>query len=274
MARADLHYALAVDEEIYTASRVDPSVLDPIVRVSGGVPGDARPFVVVRNYQGPQGFYTERFLIRDPQGRQVHDSGSRRIELQGEMFEDRFATRVGRLDVDTVGEYSMTFFIDDAEVGTIPVFIEAGGGGDLRVAAEETFKSAIKKGEILWVSVPQPPRGRKPVKAHTQPVWFHSEGGKIYLLTGPGEQDVPGLADASTVEIIARSKDLRSRVTKVSATVHRLPSDSDEFAKIAEKMLSGRLNLPDGDAALERWRRDCAIVELTPLFRSEPAPAA
>ena len=51
MARADLHNALVLDRDIYEASKVDASLLDPVVRGDGGLPGTARPIAVVRDYQ-------------------------------------------------------------------------------------------------------------------------------------------------------------------------------------------------------------------------------
>jgi hypothetical protein len=49
--------------------------------------------------------------------------------------------------------------------------------------------------------------------------------------------------------------------------VRVLPADDDRWEKIARAGLGKRLNLPDGDAALERWREHCTLYELTPRFR-------
>lgn len=275
MARADLHYALAVDREILEAASVDPSLLDPVVRVPSGLPGQARPFVVVRDYQGPVGYYTERFEIVDAKGREVYRSGIRRLKLRGEMFEDRFTDQVGGLLFDDPDEHQLRFFIDDDPVGQVPVFLESGLGGDPRLAAEETFKKAVGKGEIIWITVPvtgQRGRGASTYATNTYPVWFLTQGSKIYVLTGPGEQDVQGLTQATEVEITARSKDHRSRVSRVPAAVRVLPKD-DEWTKLAQSATPKRLNLPDKtyEAAVERWRETCEIVELTPKFSSQAA---
>jgi hypothetical protein len=138
MPRADLHYALAVDRDIHDASKVDPSLLDPVVRVDGGVPGVARPFRVVRDYQGPVGLYMEHFVLLDPKGRELARSEKQRVRLTGEMFENRFATSLSNVEFANADEHELAFFIDDQEVGRIPVFLESGGGGDPSVAAEET----------------------------------------------------------------------------------------------------------------------------------------
>ncbi len=275
MARADLHYALVLDREIYDASRVDPTLLDPVIRPAGPLPGPARPFTVVREYQGPQGGYTEQFVLSDPDGRELYRSQVRVVQLSGEMFNDRFATTVRALQLHDYGEHQATFYIDDAEAGSIPVFIEAARGGHPKVALEETLSKALTKGEILWLEVPQPPAPRqswrdrkKPVRsAHHQAVWFVYEGGKVYVLNGPQEQQVPGLPSAERVTIIARSKDHRSEVARVPAQVRLVDPSEEVWDRVVKTALTKRLNLPDLQQAADRWRETCALIELTPALR-------
>jgi hypothetical protein len=263
-ASASLHYALAVDREIFDASRVDPALLDPIVRIEGGVPGVARPFVVLRDYQGPQGAYIEQFVLRDAQGGEVMRSDVRRIELNGQMFTDRFTTTLSNVPISDADEHELTFYVNDHPAGTIPVFLEAGLGGDAWVAAKETFARALKKGTILWLTVPQPD-GRE----HSQAVWFVFTDDKLYVVNGPGEQQVPNLDAADRVWVTVRSKDDRSQVSRLPATVRALAPDDPQFEKAGRAGLGRRLNLSDGDAALERWRQTCVMYELAPRFGDE-----
>jgi hypothetical protein len=270
MARAALHNALVLDRELYEASKIDTSLLDPIVRVEGGLPGIARPMAVVRDYQGPQGAQIEFFVLRDSRGREVHRSTARRIELRGQMFEDRFVDVLSHVRLERGDEHQMSFFVNDDEVATIPVFVEFGMGGDPVVAAKETFAKALGKGAVIWLTVPQA-NGT----SEWQAVWYVWTDGKVYVLDGPTEQQVPGLGLATEVTITARSKDLRSRVSDIPATVAVIPNDSERFELIARMGLGRRLNLPDGDGALERWRTNCTLFELTPEFGEErAAPAA
>jgi hypothetical protein len=264
MAVADLHYALAIDREIHDASQVDPSLLDPVVRVDGGLPGVARPFRVVRDYQGPVGTYTEQAVLRDPDGGELARTPKQPIRLTGEMFENRFVSELRGVELATAEEHEIAFLVNDVEVGAVPVFVETGTGGDPRIAAEETFKSAMKKGAIVWLVVRQPD-----AREHSQPVWFVYDKGSLFVLTGPTEQDVPRLADSPQVEIIARSKDLRSQVARVKATTRVVAPDSDEYERVIATMLGKRLNLRSLEEAKQRWRERCTLVELTPRFRSE-----
>ena len=271
MARADLHYAMVIDAEIWQASRIDAGLMDPVVRVPA-LPGRARQVLVIRDYQGPQGTYVESCSISDRGGNRVWASEPRQIRLRGEMFEDRFTTAVTQLDLEHGDEHTATFFIDDDDVGSIPVFIESGEGGDPRVAAEETFSKALQKGAVVWLHVPA--GDAKGAKEHSQAVWYVLEGGKVYVFDGPTEQQVPGLTDAAEVQLTARSKDMRHKVSHVPATVRLVPADDPLFTRIGQAGLGRRLNLPDGEGALDRWRRNCRLVELTPRFADEPAGAA
>jgi len=265
-ARAALHNALVLDRDIYEASKVDASLLDPVVRVNGGLPGVARPIAVVRDYQGPQGAQVEHFVLHDSRGREVLRSDRRRIDLRGQMFEDRFVDVLRHVRIERGDEHQMTFFVNDREVASIPVFIESGMGGDPAVAAKETFNKALSKGAVVWLTVDQPAGA-----PHTQPVWYVWTDGNVYVLDGPTEQQVPGLAQATSVQVTARSKDLRSRVSDIPATVTVIPNDSERFDVVARMALGRRLNLPDGDGALERWRTNCTLLELTPDFGEERA---
>lgn len=264
MPRADLHYALALDSEIYEASRVDPSLMDPVVRVEGPLPGTARPITVVRDYQGPQGAYIEQFVLQDRKGRELARSTRRRVELRGQMFDDRFVSTLRDVAIEDPDEHTLTFTIDGREVGSVPVFIESGLGGDARLAAQETFNKALKKGTILWLTVPQPDGSH-----HEQAVWFVYSDDKVYVVSGATEQDVPHLADVDEIQITARSKDIRSRVSRLPADVRVIAPDDPQYDTIAEMALPKRLNILDPNQAIDRWKTTCALVELTPRFRDE-----
>ncbi len=277
MTQAEVHYALAMDRELWQASQVDPSLLDPIVRV-GSLPGTSRPIAVVRDYQGPQGSYLESFRIKDAAGRLLYQSVPGKIQLTGEQFTDRVATVLPGLELVRGDEHTVTFTLGDEDVAAIPMFVEVGEGGDPAIAAKETFAKALGKGNVLWLVVPPggngaarrpkrkvPRRGLTPTERQ-QPAWYVQQGDRVYVLTGPSEQQIAGLANASTVEIVARSKEHRSQVSRVPATARVVPGDDPLFERVAQAGLGRRLNLPDGEAALERWRATCTLVELTPDF--------
>ncbi|HSK95554.1 MAG TPA: hypothetical protein VK891_02970 [Euzebyales bacterium] len=251
-------------------------MLDPVVRIDGGMPGSARPFLVVREYQGPQGAYVERFVLRNARGDALVTSPPSRLTLRGEAFEDRFLTELRNVVIADLDEHQLTFFIGEDEVGTVPVFIEPVGGGSARTAAEATLASALKKSTILWVTVPERRNGRRrTVPEHTQAVWFVAEGEKVYLLHGPGEQHVPGLGQTPTVRLNARGKDTRSLIADVVCEVEEIPTDDERWDAIVQKAMLRRLNLGDfGEDTISRWREHCQLLELTPQFGSDEVSSA
>jgi hypothetical protein len=84
------------------------------------------------------------------------------------------------------------------------------------------------------------------------------------VLTGGSEQRIRGLDDASGVLLSARSKDQQSLLTTVEASARVIPGSDPLFNKLVPILLPRRLNLRDGDAAADRWRKECTLVELTP----------
>ena len=65
-----------------------------------------------------------------------------------------------------------------------------------------------------------------------------------YVLTGPGEQDVPGLGEASQVTVTVASKDTGGLLVRWTARVSRVDPGSAEWPVIIGALLAGRLNEP------------------------------
>ncbi|MDP8928948.1 MAG: hypothetical protein M3O70_10335 [Actinomycetota bacterium] len=234
--------------------------VDPAIVLRGELPAPPEPFVVDRVYQGPQGRYDESFVIVGPEGDVVHQHPWGRVTLRGEMFEDRFRDVV-RADItfSSAEEHTLVLLCNDYEVGRVPVFIEAPESAIAAGALTDALDATLKKSAIIWLTIPQP-RGQ-PI---TKPAWFVYQGGKVYVLTGPAEQDLTNIALADEVTLTARSKEVRSRIGSVPATVRIVRNDSDEFDRVIQVGLGTRLNLPDGDAARDRWKQTCTLVELSP----------
>jgi hypothetical protein len=117
-------------------------------------------------------------------------------------------------------------------------------------------ETAAKKSGLLWVRAVGPRR-------RAQPMWQVWNDGAIYVLTGGIEQPAPeGLTDRAFV--ILRSKDKGSRLLTIETSVGVVEPDSDEWAVVSPLLLAKRLNLPDGEAAPQRWRRECVVYRLRP----------
>jgi hypothetical protein len=96
-----------------------------------------------------------------------------------------------------------------------------------------------------------------------------------YVLTGPGEQDVPGLGDAPLVTVSVASKDTGGLLVRWAARVGRVEPGSAEWSAIIGALLAGRLNEPErpgGPSPAERWAQSGNVYRLTPDEKTDTGP--
>ncbi|MEU4687344.1 hypothetical protein [Actinoplanes sp. NPDC023714] len=119
---------------------------------------------------------------------------------------------------------------------------------------------AIKKAAIAWISV-----GDGPAYA----LWCMPAESSILVVSGPGEQFAPGLAEAERATVRLRG-DHGGLILVVDATVSRLTPGSDEWNELAPPLATKRLNASGtADELAARWAETgCAIVRLTPAAGS------
>lgn len=113
---------------------------------------------------------------------------------------------------------------------------------------------ATKRAGLIWVTVPG---GR------ARPVW-HVWRDAAYLLAGPGEQDLPGLAAAGQVTVQVPSKDTGASLVSWTARVSRVEPGSAEWSAIIGALLAGRLNEP-APAPAEHWAAHGNVYRLAPV---------
>ena len=255
MPRVKLLSAMAYD----LASHEETGIVDPVIRVTGELPALSQPFGISRVYRGAQGRYEEAIVIADPDGMVLWESQPRLIDLRGQMFEDLFRLRVAdRIEITSVREHALAIYLDGELTGRVPVFVDAPQSAQAAGVVLDASETALKKGSVCWLTIPQPDGS-----SVSRPVWYVQQGQKLFVLKGETEQELPGLEDTPTVTLTVKSKDIRATIGEMSADV-RVVTDPDEFERIAALGLGNRLNLPDGDRALERWRTHCTLVALTP----------
>jgi hypothetical protein len=130
--------------------------------------------------------------------------------------------------------------------------------GQLALIAEAT-----KRAGLIWITVPgQGGAGQE----RPRPAW-HIWRDAAYVLTGPGEQDIPGLGDASHVIVEVASKDTGGLLVRWTARVSRVEPDSADWPGIIGALLAGRLNEPANPGTpspAQRWARTGAVYRLSP----------
>jgi hypothetical protein len=233
---------------------------DPAVRVLAELPAGTEPFHVSRVYKGAQGRYEEVLAIADPSGTVVWESAPHLIRLRGEMFEDLFRRTVTeRIDITSAGEHTLVLYLDGQLAGRVPLFIDAPRSLAATGVTLEAVETALKKGSIVWLRIPQPGGGDV-----QRPAWYVQEGRTIYVLKGGSEQELPNLESAQQVVMTVKSKDVSATIAVLDAGV-RVVTDAEEFDRVAGLGMGTRLNLRGSADALERWRTECTLVHLTPL---------
>jgi hypothetical protein len=274
MSRADLHSALVLDHEIYLrqprgARAHGPDGADRWRHPRWRAPDHG----AACRTRGRRASTPSTSSSPIATAREVARSPLQRIRLSGEAFEDSFDHGA-----------STDIYLRTGD-GAHRALLRGRRGGRLRSpcssnrARAETRASRrrrpsprpCRRASVIWLTVPQPaPRGREPesqqkVAHHTQPVWFVFEGGKLYVLNGPDRaagaqprQRQRGqhhrAVQGPALEGVRRPSN-RARPSRPRTTAGRRSPAAG---------LGKRLNLPDGDAALERWREHCTLYELTP----------
>jgi hypothetical protein len=239
-------------------AQTDPDAGDVVFLGPSG--NAAFPFVVVRRLSAPGGMYIDACEIVGKDG-SIIDMIERKYELEGESLIQDIVDEFRNTTFPGPGSYTLRYHVYDDHLLDTP-FQVLQSDPPYGAIVPGPIDAALSKSTIAWVAVPQ-----EDGKEITKALWYGYENGRLYVLTGTGEQEVPGLAEGSKhVKLIVRSKDVQSKVGEVTCVTQVLPKDA-EWERIAREILIGRrLNLPDGEKAVERWKRDCEIVQLTPIL--------
>jgi hypothetical protein len=114
---------------------------------------------------------------------------------------------------------------------------------------------AMKKAAVAWVAV-----GDGPALA----LWCMPIDDALYLVSGPGEQSAPGLAETDRASVSLRG-DHGGRIVTFPAAVDRVVPETDEWEAVAPQLATKRLNAPGSAADLAaRWAAECTVSRLTP----------
>lgn len=118
----------------------------------------------------------------------------------------------------------------------------------------ELVAELAKKSGLVWISY----AGR------TRAVWHEWVGDAVCVVAGGTEQPLPDIERHQTVVLSLRSKSTRALVAEAKARVEVVSPESEHWEAVAAALKAGRLNLSDGDNAIERWANESVIVRLVP----------
>jgi hypothetical protein len=117
------------------------------------------------------------------------------------------------------------------------------------------IEEASRKAAIAWVQV-----GDGPARL----LWCLAHDGALWVVSGPGEQAAPGLAEATGARVTLRGEH-GGQVVTWPATVTRIGPGGDEWHEVVPQLAAKRLNAPeDAEAIMARWAASCAVSRLSP----------
>ena len=126
---------------------------------------------------------------------------------------------------------------------------------------------ATKRAGLIWIVIEGQDR---PCPAWH--VWRAEAGpespGAAYVVTGTGEQPLPGLADADRVTVIVAGGQASGGRVAWTAAVTRVEPGSGEWDEVIGQLVAGRLNavLAEGETSpAQRWAASGAVFRLAPL---------
>lgn len=120
---------------------------------------------------------------------------------------------------------------------------------------------AMKKAAVAWVAVDDGP---------ALALWCLPLDDALYVVSGPGEQSAPGLANATAAQVSLRG-DHGGRIVTWPAEVTPVDPRSEEWSTVAPQLAAKRLNASGAAADLAaRWAAECTVVRLAPAGPPSP----
>ena len=120
---------------------------------------------------------------------------------------------------------------------------------------------AMKKAAIAWLGLADLP---------PYPVWCLWVDGALFVVSGPGEQPEPGLAEATAVTVTARG-DHGGQIIAWRAQAERVDPESETWAAVVPQLAGKRLNSASTGQLAQQWATQCVVTRLVPL--DEPPDA-
>jgi len=125
---------------------------------------------------------------------------------------------------------------------------------------------AMKKADIAWLG--DLPGQRPGAATAAWCVWLDDA---LYVVSGAGEQQIPGLADVTRCTVRARG-DHGGTIVTWPAAVTRVEPGGEEWERVVPQVAGKRLNLPADEDTAARWAADCVVSRLAP--DGDPLPVS
>ncbi|HEX7536039.1 MAG TPA: hypothetical protein VF391_03430 [Dermatophilaceae bacterium] len=124
------------------------------------------------------------------------------------------------------------------------------------------LSEAGKKSGMLWIDVPGD---------RAWPAWHVWLDGTAYVVSGPGEQNLPWLP--TELSVTFRSKSTGGKLVTVPANAIIVRPDDEGWEAATTALKGSRLNAPAGDT-IARWATDNTVYALTPHGEAVQGPGS
>lgn len=135
---------------------------------------------------------------------------------------------------------------------------------------------ATKRAGLVWITIPGQGRPRpawhiwRTVRGAGAGAGEPAAPGAAYLVTGPGEQPLPGLGEVDQVSVTVASSQTGGALVTWTADVSRVEPGTPEWDEVIGPLVTGRLNAvmaPGETSPAWRWARSGAVFRLSPASR-------
>jgi hypothetical protein len=135
----------------------------------------------------------------------------------------------------------------------------------------DLIAEATKRAGLIWIAIDGQDRPRPAWHVWRAGTGWPGAGpsGAAYVVTGPGEQPLPGLADAGRVTVIVADGQSAGGRVEWTAAIGRVEPGSGEWDEVIGPLVAGRLNavLAEGETSpAQRWARSGAVFRLAPVL--------
>lgn len=121
---------------------------------------------------------------------------------------------------------------------------------------EPAHEEALRRCRVVWVRLgDRPPRD----------VWQVWHDGGVHVVTGPGEQDLPGADDAVTAVVtVPGPTPLAGQAAELRCSVERVEPGTPHWDAVVPLLAARRLNGPDPGELPARWAATAVVLRLVP----------
>jgi hypothetical protein len=106
------------------------------------------------------------------------------------------------------------------------------------------------------------------------PAWHVWLDGVAYVVSGGGEQPLPGIDRVTEAVVTVPSKDTGARLAAWTARVATLRPDDEAWPAATAALAANRLNARDINDQVARWARESVVTALTPTGALAERPDA